>query len=143
MRRHKDKILWAVIVSETSHVFCCVLPTIFSVLSLLSGFGVIAALPAEWTWFHSVMHHYEVPMIVFSAVVLGIGWWLFEVAEKAEAKAEHCHSEACHHGPAAPKKGMTKKILIAATALFLVNVTVYFTLHRDRADAVSHDEMHH
>jgi hypothetical protein len=122
---HKKAILYAVILSEASHIFCCVLPTVFSVLSLLAGLGMVSALPPFMIELHEMLHAYEVVIICFSAFILALGWGLFWHAQRVD-----CHSTGCHHGPCAPKKNTSKIILLIATALFAVNVTVYLVFHR-------------
>ena len=42
MEKRRKAVFWAVLLSETSHLFCCVLPSVFSVLSLLVGVGMIS-----------------------------------------------------------------------------------------------------
>ena len=114
--------------AETSHVFCCVLPVVFSVLSLMSGVGLISTMPTGLVWFHDVMHDYEVPMIIVSGVILLLGWALSWYAERID-----CHDTphgGCHHEPCAPKKKRAHKVLIVASVLFTLNVLVYFGFHR-------------
>lgn len=125
MQKHRKKIYWALILSETSHVFCCVLPTLFSVLSLLVGAGLIGALPTFMVDFHHVIHHYELPIVVASFIILGLGWALDYYAHKVD-----CHHTGCHHGSCAPKKYKAHKILIIATVLFVANLAIYLVLHR-------------
>lgn len=124
--RHKDKIIWAVLVSELGHVFCCVLPIVFSVMSVLSGLGIVASMPAGLVSFHDVMHAYEVPMIAMSAVILVFGW-----AALWYSRNNDCHEVSdCSHKPCGPRKSLTHKILIAASILFVINVSVYTFIHR-------------
>ncbi|MGB4056835.1 MAG: hypothetical protein WBK77_01985 [Alphaproteobacteria bacterium] len=125
MEKYKNAIFTALIVSEASHVFCCVLPTVFSVLALLSGLGFISALPAGWATFHDAMHHYEIPMIIVSALILVGGWWLYYYSEKID-----CHDTGCCHGPCAPQKSKTRVFLKIATILFVVNLLIYGVFHR-------------
>jgi fumarate reductase subunit D len=116
MQKLKTAVFWTVLASETGHVFCCVMPTIVTILSLLSGLGLIS--------FHEFMHDWEVPIIVASALILALGWALHFVSLKLD-----CHDTGCHHGACAPKKVSTSKLLWIATGLFAVNLTIYLTLH--------------
>lgn len=126
MREHLQKSLtWAVILSETTHVFCCVFPTIFSVLSLLAGLGFAVAIPASLVVFHDFMHHWELPIIAGSGFVLLLGWVLTWYGDKMD-----CHHTGCEHGACAPRKTKAHLVLKVATILFLFNVIVYFAVHR-------------
>ncbi|MCK6418167.1 MAG: hypothetical protein L6Q57_04420 [Alphaproteobacteria bacterium] len=122
---HKKAILWAVILSETSHIFCCVLPTLFSVLSLLAGLGMVSLMPPVFVEMHEMLHAYEVPIIAASGLVLLLGWVLHRHAQKVD-----CHDTGCHHGPCGTQKGLSHRILLIATLLFVVNVSVYLIFHR-------------
>ena len=123
--KHQKRLYWAILLSETSHIFCCVLPTLFSLLSILAGIGLVAAIPGWLTDFHDIMHDWEVPMIMLSATVVALGWALHFYSQKID-----CHDTGCHHGPCGPKKKMASRILIAATILLAFNVTIYFGFHR-------------
>lgn len=138
---HRKAIVWAVLLSEGSHIFCCVLPTLFSVLSLLSGAGMISMMPASLVSMHDILHQYEVPMIIASAVILAIGWGLHLYSQKID-----CHDTGCAHGPCETKKSKTHIFLIIATLLFAVNVSVYMIFHRSGAFSMTtgavHDHVH-
>lgn len=121
------KTLYAtVIASESMHIFCCVLPTIFSIVSLLAGFGMVAAMPAFVEHAHEVLHSYEVPMIILSGAILLLGWGVYAYSRKLDCRTEG----SCCHTPCEPKKDRTKLFMTGATILFFVNVTVYFVFHR-------------
>ncbi len=139
-------ILYSVIASEGIHIFCCVLPTLFSILSLLAGMGLIAAMPGFIDELHHAIHDYEITMIITSAAVLVIGWALYGFAQRLNCSEE---APTCCHEPCAPQKDRTKAVMIIATLLFAINVTVYFSLHRDVVDiplmpeyAHEHDHTH-
>jgi hypothetical protein len=127
MQKRQNAILWAVIVSETSHIFCCVLPTLFTVLAMLASVGVFV-MPAGLVAFHDVMHAWELPIIIGSGVILALGW----IVHRHTLKGGDCDAPGCQHhpDPAHPKRSKTHMILIAATVLFCVNVTVYMVFHR-------------
>lgn len=124
MEKLKSAIFWAVLVSETGHVFCCVVPAVVSILSILSGLGLLSVLPPGLLAFHEFMHDKEVPVIAFSAFILMLGWGLHALSLKLD-----CHDTGCHHGACAPKKNRTSKLLWAATALFVVNLAIYLIFH--------------
>ncbi len=115
----------AVIASEGMHIFCCVFPTLFSLLGLLAGFGMIAALPPFMIAFHEIMHDWEVPMIAASGFILMLAWAVVWYSNKID-----CHSSGCAHGECSPRKVRAHTILKIATFLFVVNVIVYTTIHR-------------
>lgn len=126
MRERVQKTLtWALIVSEASHVFCCVLPTVFSILSLFVGMGMIASMPGVMVQVHDFIHHWELPIIAVSGLILLMGWGLTIYSRKMD-----CHDHGCCHGACAPKKSKAHLILIVATVLFAFNLTVYVLAHR-------------
>lgn len=125
MKRLHSFINWACVASEISHVFCCGLPMLFSIISLISGVGLITTMPVPLSFLHERLHPYEVPMIVTSAVILLIGWGLHYVAYRID-----CHSTGCVHDACEPKKKRSTKVLMIATGLFILNVSGYLLLHR-------------
>ncbi len=131
MHRHMMKqnlqkhLVWAVILSESTHVFCCVFPTIFSVISLLAGLGMVAAMPAFMVGMHDFLHEWELPMIVVSGLVLAIGWAAVLYSDKIS-----CESECCAQSGCAPKKNKAHLVLKIATVLFIFNVLIYLVFHR-------------
>lgn len=128
---------WVVILSECSHVFCCVLPSVFSIITLLAGIGVIGAMPIWMEVLHDTLHGYEISLMIFSGAVVLIGWGLHYISKKID-----CHDTGCGHGACAPKKSRSEKILIAATMLFLLNVGIYFSIHQDVTGVLGHIAEH-
>ncbi len=116
---------WAVVLSETGHLFCCVFPTVFSLLGFLAGLGMIAALPPSMIAFHELMHMWEVPIIALSGVLLGLGWAVHHYSQQMD-----CHDTGCAHGACAPAKKRADIVLKIATCLFLFNVLIYAGVHR-------------
>lgn len=125
IKRAQNLVSWMVILSEVSHVFCCVLPTMFSVITLLVGFGLIGTMPLWMDQMHHVMHNWEVPVILASGVIVSIGWALNRMSRKMD-----CHDSGCVHGSCSPTKKNNVRILRIATFLFLINVSVYLLFHR-------------
>ena len=124
MEKLRSAIVWTIMLSETTHVFCCVLPTLFSMFSLLAGVGIISIMPAGLMAFHEFMHPYEIPMIGFSAAILGIGWALYYASQRID-----CHDTGCAHGACAPKKNKALTVLKIATGMFLFNTIIYVIFH--------------
>lgn len=142
MEKIKRGLFWSVVASETIHIFCCVLPTIFSILSLMAGFGLIATMPSAINIAHETIHEYEIPMIITSAIILLFGWAVY-----IYSKHVHCEQEGtCCHGSCEPKKDRTQIFMIVATILFVVNVSIYFSFHRDDVSSirahVDYNEVH-
>lgn len=149
---HKG-IFWAIVVSESSHIFCCVLPTLFSLAGLLAGAGLFVAVPGPLAQVHALLHDYEIPMVVFSGTVLALGWGLHAYSLRID-----CHDTGCGHGPCKPTKRRAATVLKIATFMFVANVLVFLVFHRGMGvgmgagealphasapDHVSHDHAHH
>jgi len=121
----RKPLIWAVVLSETSHVFCCVLPTIVSLAGLLTSAGMVIALPGFMIELHDFMHDWEVHMIVISGAILLLGWLAVWHSERID-----CHHSGCAHGACAPRKKRAHMVLKIATLLFIVNVIIYGFVHR-------------
>jgi hypothetical protein len=119
--------------TETSHVFCCVLPTIFSLLSLLAGIGLIGAIPPGVESLHDLIHNWELPIIMVSGLVLVLGWWVYDYAKKMD-----CDHMGDGHEVCASKKKRSATVLKVASMLFVINVGIFFFVHRPMT-ADSHD----
>ena len=97
---------------------------VFSVLSLVTGLGLISTMPAELEFLHHIVHDYEIPMILTSGLIVLVGWMLHYIAYRMD-----CRATGCAHEPCGPKKKRSGKVLVIATGLFIINVGVYFFLH--------------
>lgn len=124
MQKIQNFIYWACVTSEISHIFCCGLPMVFSILSLMSGLGLISTMPAGMEFLHHALHDYEIPMIATSGFIIMMGWALHYIAYRID-----CRSTGCEHEPCGPKKKRSGKVLMIATGLFILNVSAYFFLH--------------
>ena len=123
---HKH-IGWAVLVSELSHVFCCVIPTLVTILSAFANIGLVVVAPNGILMrVHEALHEYEIPVIIFSGVMVIVGW----IAHLASRTVD-CHDTGCGHPPCAPRKNWNSRILLGATLLFVVNMGIYFGVHRN------------
>ncbi len=130
---------WIILLSESSHIFCCVLPTVVSVVSMLTGLGLISsALPDFILDFHHQLHDWEIPIIIASGLLLVLGWVVYAISRKMD-----CHDTGCVHGPCEPRKDRSKVIMIVATVLFVANVTIYMTVHRSMDETFSVHEHEH
>lgn len=111
--------------SEITHLFCCGLPMVFSLLSFFSSIGLLASMPSSLEFLHEAMHDYEIPMIMVAATLISFGWILHFIAKRIDCREDG----QCEHEPCAPKKKQSCKILIFATILFILNLTGYLVLH--------------
>lgn len=118
---------WAVLVSELSHIFCCVIPTLVTILSAFANLGLFIISPDGILMdIHNAMHIYEIPVIVFSGVMVALGWVAHMLSRNVD-----CHDTGCGHPPCTPQKRKNSKVLIIATLLFAVNILIYFGVHRN------------
>lgn len=138
MERLRKSIIWAVVASEASHIFCCVLPTLFSLMGLLAGAGLIVAMPGPLVALHDILHDWEVLMVLGSGVILLVGWGLHILAARMD-----CHDTGCRHEPCTPNKNRAGFVLKIATLLFMVNVLVFLVVHRGMGvGPQGHDHAH-
>ena len=144
IRKAQGMFSWLVIASEVSHVFCCVLPSVFSILTILVGMGVLGAMPLWMDGFHEIMHNYEIPLMVMSGTVVLLGWALHLIAKKID-----CRDTGCSHGGCSSGKRKSLRILKIATILFVANIAIYASLHKGfglvytTGIAVESEESHH
>lgn len=118
---------WAVLVSELSHVFCCVIPTVVTILSAFANVGLFVISPNGILMnIHNAMHMYEIPVIVFSGAMVSLGWVAHVLSKRVD-----CHDTGCGHPPCTPQKSKNSKVLMIATLLFALNIVIYFTVHRN------------
>lgn len=131
MKSTEKMVSWVVLVSEISHVFCCVLPSLFTLFTFMVGIGMIGAMPFWMNGLHDIMHGYEIPMIIASAVMLCIGWAVHIISVKMD-----CRSTGCAHEPCKPQKKKNASLLKIASVLFLANISIYVFVHMKHDEAV-------
>lgn len=119
---------WAVLLSELSHVFCCVLPTLFTLFSFAANVGLVGEAPGFLMRLHEQMHHYEIPLIVFSGGMVAIGWAVFLLGRNfiLEGEGQNCSETACRK-----QKCHNYNILVLATLLFVLNVGIFAFVHKN------------
>lgn len=113
------------VASEVTHLFCCGLPMVFSILSFFTSIGMLASMPASLDYLHETLHPYEVPMIIISAFLISMGWILHLISQRIDCRK----TGDCVHKPCSPKKKKSSKILTIASILFIFNLTGYLVLH--------------
>ncbi len=126
MSRFHRHLSVAVLISEFSHVFCCVLPTLFTVLSFAANLGLITVLPGFILDWHEHIHAYEVPIIIVSGLMLAIGWGVHLSSRRVD-----CHDHGCGHPPCDTRKTTNSRILIGASILFALNISIYAFVHKN------------
>ena len=120
------------LLSELSHVFCCILPAVVTLGTLLLSAGMIHSMPGFMIVLHDFIHGYELHILAGSFIVLLAGWWIAAMTERKDCHAKGCNET--HHGRG---KARSIKILKVATLLFAINASVYFGLHRGLDPAVA------
>jgi hypothetical protein len=118
-------------------------------LSVLMTMGLMSAMPSWMNDVHEVMHGWEMPIITMSGVVLALSWGLHLISKRMD-----CHDTGCVHEPCEPKKNKNATILKIATALFVINISVYSFVHmgyqhinaeqnhETNVEAATHDHYH-
>ncbi len=118
---------WAVIASELSHVFCCVIPTLVTILSVFANLGLFIMYPDGFLInIHNAMHRYEIPIIIFSGIMVALGWVAYIMSRRVD-----CRDTGCGHPPCTPQKSNNSRILVIASLLFALNIIIYFGVHRN------------
>lgn len=136
--RHHKVIHWVTLASTLSHIFCCGIPMVVGLLSLLAGMGALTTILPGLESMHHRMHSIELPLLVFSALMLALGWAVHVHGRKVD-----CHSTGCSHPPCEPKKTRASLLMIIATALFAFNVVTLVFMHKDEPAAIHHMEDPH
>ncbi len=129
MSRFHRHLSIAVLISEFSHVFCCVLPTIVTLMSFAVHLGLLAVMPGFMVDLHEQIHGHETLIIAFSGLILVLGWGVHLGSNKVD-----CHHHGCDHPPCEPKKSTNVRILQLASVLFVVNVCIYLFVHQNILD---------
>lgn len=124
MKRIQTTLHWVIVASAASHIFCCVLPTLFAIISFITGIGMFSGLFPGFEAIHNSMHAYEIPLLVFAAVMLAIGWGVQYLSWTVD-----CHDTGCHHGSCKPKKRRAETMLVVASVLFAINMVVFLFPH--------------
>lgn len=110
---------WVVLFTFVGHIFCCGLPLVVSFLSVIVGLGLLSGVLPALDHVHHVVHGYETGLVIFSGVMLALGW----IAQWASTRLD-CHDTGCDHPPCDTKKVRNARILGVATALFMFNLIV-------------------
>ncbi len=117
---------WMVVGTELSHVFCCVLPMLVTVFTVIVNAGLLTATPVFLTQIHDVIHDYEMPIILFSGLMMFVSWAVHLASHQAESDATGCGHSSC-----VSKQNKNLRILQIATLLFFMNLVIYFAVHKN------------
>lgn len=115
---------WVALVSVFGHIFCCGLPLVLGVVSLLTGFGMFSVSFPFLDSIHAGFDGVRVPMMGFSAMVLAVGWGAQVYATRID-----CHNTGCVHEPCGSKKRKTTRLLWLATIIFAFNMLAFTVVH--------------
>jgi len=77
------------VASEITHLFCCGLPMLFSILSFFSSLGLMASMPTPLEYIHEALHGFEIPLITISATLIIAGWALYFVSKRINCLKAH------------------------------------------------------
>lgn len=139
-RRTRDWVHMMALASVLGHVFCCGLPIILGIVSLLAGAGVLSPQIPGLDNFHNIIHSHELALLGFSLAMLVAGWGL-----QLHAARVDCHETGCQHPPCDSKKHNASSLLWVATAVFAFNVCfMVFLPHKGQGPAITAvHEVHH
>ena len=140
MEKIQKGLFTAIIAGESIHILCCFLPSLISIVNLLTSAGIALTLPGFIDAIHHTIHDYEVPMIITSAVLLIAGWGVYVYASRLNCATQN---STCCHGPCTPRKTLSKRIMVVATILFMFNVTIYTTFHYSEENKSDHVHIEH
>lgn len=126
MQKLQTTIFYTILASEAGHIVCCVIPTVLSLLALAASYGLIVSIPGFAISIHEYMHEWEQTVIVISGVLLACGWALHAFSKKIE-RDHNC----CPHTKSEGPKNKVEIIMLAASALFIMNVAIYTFVHND------------
>jgi hypothetical protein len=106
--------------SLISHFFCCFLPGVISLVTLVTLSGAAVITMEDF----GIPEYVHEKMIYISFVVLVISG----LANYASYRID-CRETGCVHGACAPKKSIYFKLYGYSVAFFILNAVIHFTLH--------------
>lgn len=124
MQKIHGVLNYTVLISQLGHVFCCGVPALVSVLSLVIGFGLIGSVPGILGDLHQSVHIWEKSILIFSGSMLTFGWALDNFSRHMVHEKQGCSHKSCH-----TKKQKNSRILIFSSVLFAINIFLYLYAH--------------
>lgn len=138
MQKLQTTLFYTILASEAGHVVCCVIPTVLSLLALAASYGVMVSIPGFALSIHEYMHEWEQTIIILSGLLLAFGWALHVLSKKIERDHDCCSQTKCES-----KKNKAELIMLAASALFVMNVAIYTFVHDDMSADFSSQKHQH
>lgn len=130
MQNMRRTFYWTILASELSHIFCCVLPVLLSLISIFSLYGAMNAVPGFIWSAHDFMHHWEPVILVVSALLLLSGWGLWAQQKQVSHPTHSCQTSNCDEAKSLRKMRL---MLLVTSGLFAVNFSVYALIHAEHA----------
>ncbi len=109
------------VLSLVSHFFCCFLPGVISVLTLITLSGSMVLTMEDFgipEYVHEEMIFISAAVLLFSGIINYISW-------KLDCRAVG----GCSHEPCAPKKAKYFKLYAYSVVFFVLNAVIHFSLH--------------
>jgi len=110
---------YVILASLLSHIFCCGLPFLASLLSIGGSFFAGLSNAGIFEFFES----YEVPILIFSASTLVLTGVFLIVSQKI-----NCNEDVCEHKPCSTRKSSNLKLYLVAVGLFIINIVSFLLL---------------
>jgi hypothetical protein len=120
--------------SLISHFFCCFLPGVISLITLITLSGATVITMEDF----GIPEYVHEKMIYISFVVLIVSGLANIVSYKID-----CREMGCVHGACAPKKSKYFKLYAYSVVFFLLNAVIHFTLHTHEHHDHHDHEKHH
>lgn len=107
----KDKaVKISLIATVLPHLFCCGMPIVLSVISLIAP---------DAAHFHIVPHWMEPWIFVISGAMLALSWYM--VLRDCGCACNHCHGGHSHH--------KQKIILGIVSVIFIISIILHLLAH--------------
>ncbi len=113
---------------------------------------MVSRLPFWFEDLHRLTHNFEIPLLIFSGVVVLFGWWIFWKGQKKDA-ARILEEASCAHNGCTKTQDSHKRtasiVLKIASILFALNLGVYVVFHEKKdgflnyisyEDVATHDD---
>lgn len=109
--------------SAFSHLFCCFLPGVLSIVTLLASSGTVVVTLDDFGLPES-MHG---DLIAFSAIILIVSGIMNFISWRVDCREDGY----CTHEPCEPKKNRYLKLYLFSVVFFFINAGIHFGFHVD------------
>ena len=120
--------------SAFSHLFCCFLPGVLSILTLIASSGAAAVtledfgIPEAW---HDDIIKFSATVLIISGIMNFISWRI------------DCREDGnCTHEPCETKKNTYLKLYLFSVVFFFINVSIHYGFHVDHDHSLHGHEAH-